>query len=324
MGKKEGDDLTDYLYEITSHEEERGLCLLEARSLLGTDSRYNLIRSREEVESGRSPFIKNRIRVMFESDNLEELAETAGKNVELDGATFKVTAIDNDDPREDGKFDYARKRELEREVGFRIRGKADMRAPEREFGFARFGGRWLFGELRRGNADWRKHRDQPRSYSTALSHRVARSVVNVAVPRIGENVRAIDPCCGIGTVLLEAMSMGIGIVGREINPLAAVGARENLSFYGYGSSESVTLGDMRDITDHYDVAILDMPYNLCSVLPEREKLEMLRAARRFADRVVVVTLEEMDSVVREAGFEIVDRCAVVKGNRFAREVLVCE
>lgn len=315
--------MADCLYAIASTEEERGLCLLEMRSLLGADCRFNLTRSCEEVEPGRSPFIKSRIRVLFESDGLEELAELAGERVELDGATFKVTAVDNDDPEERGRFEYARKRELERAVGFCLRGRADMRNPEREFGFARFGGRWLFGELHRGNADWMKHRDQPRQYSTALSNRVARAVVNIAVPRTA-GVRAIDPCCGIGTVLLEAMSLGIDIVGRDINPLAAMGARENLAYFGYGCPSSVTLGDMREIEERYDVAIIDMPYNLCSVLSDDVKAAMLLSARRFAARAIVVTIEEMDRFIRAAGFEILDRCRVNKGGRFSRQVLVCE
>ncbi|MFB9276545.1 TRM11 family SAM-dependent methyltransferase [Cohnella cellulosilytica] len=297
--------------------------MLELRSLLGTDCRFNLARSREEVGPGRSPFIKSRIRVLFESAGVEELAELAGERVELNGATFKVTVVDNDDPEEQGRFDYARKRELERAVGFRLRGRADMRNPDREFGFAKFGGRWLFGELQRGSADWMKHREQPRQYSTALSNRLARSIVNIAVPRT-EGVRAIDPCCGIGTALLEAMSLGIDIVGRDINPLAAMGARENLAYFGYGDSSTVTLGDLREIGGRYDVAIIDMPYNLCSVLSGSEKAEMMRSARRFAARAVIVSVEEMDPFVREAGFEITDRCAVHKGKRFARQVLVCK
>jgi len=315
--------LTDYLYAIASNEEERGLCLLEMRSLLGADCRFNMLRSPEAIDPRRSPFLKYRIEVLFECDGLAELAERAGDFVELNGATFKVAAIDNDDPEEQGSFDYVRKRELEREVGARIRGRADMRQPEREFGFARFGGRWAFGELLRGNSDWLKHRDQPRQYSTALSHRVARSVVNIAVPRV-PGIKAIDPCCGIGTVLLEAMSLGIDIVGRDVNPLAAVGARENLAYFGYGSPSSVTLGDMRDIRERYDVAILDMPYNLCSVLSDRDKADMMRSARRFASRAVVVTIEEMDRFVIEAGFKIRDRCSADKGKRFSRQVLVCE
>ncbi|TVY03280.1 TRM11 family SAM-dependent methyltransferase [Cohnella terricola] len=311
----------DYVYELASNDEERGLRLLETRTLLESNVKYRLVRSKAAVDPSRSPFIKSRLSVLFEGDRLEDIADRVGV-IELNGATFKVHALDHDDPAEGGKFDYDRKRAMEREIGYRFRGKAEMRSPDREFGFARMGGRWLFGELARGQAVWLKHKEKPREYSTALSTRVARAVVNIAVPRI-EGVRAIDPCCGIGTVLVEAASMGIEIEGRDVNPLAAVGARENLAHFGYGGSVPVTLGDMREITGQYDAAVIDMPYNLCSVLSPREKLEMLRSARAFANRIVVVTLEDLDSIVAEAGFDILDRCTVNKG-KFVRQVLICE
>jgi 16S rRNA G966 N2-methylase RsmD len=317
----EGISLNDYVYATASSEEERGLRMLELRALLGKDCSYNLVRSGARVHPGRSPFMKLRLDVLLEGKRLEDIAEQVGE-IRLDGATFKVQALDNDDPAEAGKFDYERKREMEREIGGRFRGRAEMRIPQREFGFARMSGRWLLGKLVRSEAAWLKHKDKPRNYSTALSVRVARAVVNIAAPSI-PGMRVIDPCCGIGTVLLEAASMGIGIEGRELNPLAAIGARENLAHFGYGSAVAVTLGDMRDIRETYDAAILDMPYNLCSVLPAEEKLEMLRSARRFARKVVIVTLEELGDIVREAGFVIKDRCTVNKG-KFVRSVLVCE
>ncbi len=309
-----------YLYVIASNEEERSLCKLEMRSFFGHEGKFNLVQSAVRIDPSRSPFIKQRIEVRFECGDIGDLAEQAA-GIELNGATFKVLAIDNDDPVGGLKLDYDRKRELERAVGLRIRGKAEMREPDRVFGFARVGGSWKFGELVAGEAHWLKHNDKPRKYSTALSTRVARAVVNIAVPRI-DGARVIDPCCGIGTVLVEAMSMGIDIEGREINPLAAVGARENLAFFGYGSAK-VTLGDMRDIAEKYDAAIIDMPYNLCSVLPKDEKLQMLRSAREFAATMVLVTIESIDSLIEEAGFTIRDRCTVNKGN-FIRNVLVCE
>ncbi|MNR08236.1 hypothetical protein D3C85_1243830 [compost metagenome] len=91
----------------------------------------------------------------------------------------------------------------------------------------------------------------------------------------------------------------------------------------------VQIADMRTLAPHaaapkisYDALILDMPYNLCSVLPEAEKLGMLQTARRLARRVVIVTTEQIDALVREAGFHIDARCSVNKGN-FSRQILVC-
>jgi 23S rRNA G2445 N2-methylase RlmL len=115
--------------------------------------------------------------------------------------------------------------------------------------------------------------------------------------------------------------MGINIVGRDINPLVLPGARENISHFGFKTE--VTLGDIRAVSNYYDVAIIDMPYNLCSVITSKEKLEMIQSARQFSQKLVIVTIEPMDSVIEAAGFEIVDRC-VVKKSTFSREIIVCQ
>ena len=73
----------------------------------------------------------------------------------------------------------------------------------------------------------------------------------------------------------------------------------------------------------YDVAIIDLPYNLCSVITAEEQLEMLQSARRFANKVVVVTVEPIDEILADARFEIIDRAAIKKGS-FSREVIVCK
>ncbi|MFC5404474.1 TRM11 family SAM-dependent methyltransferase [Cohnella soli] len=309
-----------YYYLTASNEEEEGLRRMEARALFGTEGEGGGLLCGTKIDPGRSPFLKLRVDVLFEAAELSGIAELSA-DLDLAGSTFKVLALDNGAKGEDGKFDYGEKRAMERAVGGRIRGTANMREPDRTFGFVRAGGKWLFGECAMGEAVWLRHNDKPRKYSTALSTRVARAVVNIAVPR-PEGVRAIDPCCGIGTVLVEARSMGIDIDGRELNPLAAMGARENLAYFGYEDTK-VTLGDMRQITETYDAAIIDLPYNLCSVLPDEEKLEMLRSARRFARRVVLVTVEDVDRFAAEAGFVIRDRCTVSKG-KFVRSVLLCE
>jgi hypothetical protein len=65
-----------------------------------------------------------------------------------------------------------------------------------------------------------------------------------------------------------------------------------------------------------------MPYNLCSVLPEDEKLDMLQTARRLSQRAVIITTEQIDPILIKAGFHIDSRCTVNKGN-FSRQIIVC-
>ncbi|CKG82236.1 Uncharacterised protein [Streptococcus pneumoniae] len=66
-----------------------------------------------------------------------------------------------------------------------------------------------------------------------------------------------------------------------------------------------------------------MPYDLFTHATPEDQLSILSSARRIAKKVVVVTMETMDDMIHEAGFEITDRCITRKGS-FTRQILVCE
>ncbi|WP_218212210.1 TRM11 family methyltransferase, partial [Pseudomonas sp. 2822-15] len=137
-----------------------------------------------------------------------------------------------------------------------------------------------------------------------------------------EQKKVVDPCCGIGTVLVEALSMGVDIKGSDLNPLVMKGASGNIAHFGY--STDVTIMNIKDIQEEYDVAIIDMPYNLCSVLDKQDQLEMLISARSFARKIVVITVESIDELITMSGFKITDRCNVKKGKTFTRQIIACE
>jgi len=295
------------IYTYACHEDEEALCALERRSLFadavpaGTGA---FVASRE-LEPGRSPFLKSRLDVRLLAASPTELAELA-RGAGVAAPSFKVVFAKTDET-----IPYADRREAERIVGGAVRGTADMRTPAERFGVARLpDGRWAFGPLTENDGAWRRHAEKPRQYSTALGARLARAVVNVAAPKL-QGTKAIDPCCGIGIVLLEALSMGLDIVGSDVNPLAVLGARENLTFYGYPNV--VRIADARDLTGAYDAAIVDLPYNLCSALQAHERDELLAAVRRIAARAVVVATEDVSESLRRAGFDAYDGCEVRKG-----------
>lgn len=306
---------TTYLYTYACYEEERDLCALEMRSLFGHDTQTGILESPICIDPSRSPFIKGRLAVIFEAESLEDLLLKIAM-LEVGNETFKVTYVKNGH-KEEG---FENRRAIERKIGLQIKGVAELRHPQRLFGVMKVNGRWVFGDYREGESIWFHHQQKPNQYSTALGTRVARAVVNIAIPD-PNGIKAIDPCCGIGTVVIEALSMGVDIVGSDRNPLVLRGARENIAHFGFSSEISLT--DIRDITGHYDVAIIDLPYNLCSVITADDQLEMLQSARRFAEKVVVVTVEPIDKILQMAGFVIVDRAEVRKGS-FLREVIVCK
>lgn len=308
----------EFIYTYAYRPEEASLCQLEMRTMFGIESQLDIIKSTIEIDPSRSPFIKVRIEVMYEGNNLSDILEQV-ENIHLGETTFKVICIKMNDLEQSQRIDYQGRRQIERDIGWIINGEADVRQPDKIFGVTTLGGRWFFGEYRKNDAVWLHHLQKPREYSTALSTRVARAVSNIAVPN-PEGIKVIDPCCGIGTVLVEALSMGIDIVGSDINPLVADGARENIAHFQFEAE--VMLSDIADISKDYDVAIIDMPYNLATHATPEEQFHILKHARRFAKKVVIVTIETIDHMIEDAGFVIADRCEAKKG-KFVRQVVVC-
>ncbi|MCI3919158.1 RNA methyltransferase [Paenibacillus sp. TRM 82003] len=303
-----------FFYTYACHEDERELAALERRALFGDAAGDGAFASGLGVDPSRSPFLKERIEIAASGATLEELAaQVQSLGVEAD--SFKAICI-----KTGAGLDYEDRRAAERLVGGRVRGTADMRAPKQRFGIARFDGRWLFGAYRENEAVWLRHNEKAQHYSTALPTRIARAVANIAVPD-PRGVQAVDPCCGIGTVLVEALSMGIDMVGSDVNPLAVRGARENLRTFGMPEN-AVRLADARTLEGEYDAAVLDLPYNVASRLSDEERGELLRAAHRFARRVVVLSTEPVEEALREAGWTVDDR-AIARKSSFRREVLVC-
>lgn len=306
-----------FIYTFASHESERELCRLELSELLKRvpQAGRNWVCSDRLVDPDRSPFITARMDVLWTGSTAEEVACHAA-GISLGESTFKVVCLKAGEP-----LSYEEKRSLERLVGGSIRGKAEMKSPDVTFGLMLADGEWMFGRLQEPERAWLDHKRKPQNYSTGLSSRVARALVNISAPETA-GTQMIDPCCGMGNVLIEALSMGVDIRGCDINPLAVRGARANLTHYGY-SDKMVSLGDMNDLSGHFDTAVLDLPYNVCSVFPSEEKRRMLSSLRRMADRAVIVSTEPLWESLPAAGWNAIDMVTTRKGS-FVREIWLCE
>ncbi len=313
-----------YIYTYARHEDEAELCELELYHLFGSKritSRYVISQDDVPISVDRSPFTKRRIQMMTEADSMTEMgAILSSLEFDLQDRTFKVLFTPGDDT-----FTYDEQRQIERIVGSVIKGKADMRQPDQLYGIIKVGNRWVFGPCEESSEVWLKHSHKPQNYSTALPTKAARAIVNIAAATNKEcpsnELRYIDPCCGMGTVLIEALSMGYSIRGLDVNPLAVRGARMNLSHFGF--PDVVKLGDMLQCEEVFDVAIVDMPYNLCSVLPTEEQTNMLHHIRQLSKRAVIVTTEGIEQQLVSAQFQIKFKAALRKSS-FTRFITVVE
>lgn len=308
----------NFIYLYARHQDDDDLCRLEMRAFFGQDSPYNVLVSSIDIALGRSIFIKGKIDVLIEADNWLELVEKV-KPLHFTNTTFKVVSLNHTAYYQTPKMDLAKRRKIEREIGLEINGEPDLNNPEIVFGFLQIEGRWYFGTYRESKSVALKHRKKPYTYSTGLSTELARTVANLAAP-FPEGVTLIDPCCGIGNVLVEALSMDYNIVGSDINALVVSHTLENIHYFNYDCV--VTATAIQDITKSYDVAIIDMPYNIFThATPEDQQL-ILQHARRIAKKVIVVTIDTVDDMIRGANLTIVDRCEAKK-TTFIRQVLIC-
>lgn len=71
----------------------------------------------------------------------------------------------------------------------------------------------------------------------ALSVELSRVFVNLSRPK--RNSLYLDPFCGTGGFLIEALFMGYNTVGIDLNPIMVEGAKVNIEYYGFTNYEII-------------------------------------------------------------------------------------
>lgn len=305
----------DNLYILNYPKNEEELCFLECRVLFDKNPRGKYLFSNYYFSASDSPFIKSALRIKYSSNTLEGIVEKI-KNEKTAYEDFKVIYL----RLEDCDISYEERLIAVKKIGMDIVGRANIKNPKIILGITKVGDIWLLGEFDKNNCLWHIHDKKPKSYSNSIGFRIAKSLVNLAIGRERE-LRVIDPCCGVGTVILEGLWMGIDIVGCEIKPQIAANARRNLEFFNY--KDVITLGNMKELNKKYDAEIIDLPYGVFTPITKEEQEDIIKAARKLAKRLVIITFENMDQIIEEAGFNILDKASIAKGN-FIRHISICE
>lgn len=115
--------------------------------------------------------------------------------------------------------------------------------------------------------EWSKHDyGKPRSdaISGMLPPKLARMMINIAVGYSGvKNPLVVDPFCGSGNVLIEALSIGCNVIGSDISEKAVEDTKVNLEWLTSGEKWQVTKKDATkyDFGDiKQDFIIVSEPY----------------------------------------------------------------
>src|SRR5699024_6082376 len=126
-----------FIYTYGYPEEEEELCFLEMRAFFGYDSQLKCIKSDVEIDSSRSPFIRERIEVMYEGETVTDIS-TQVRNIDLGDATFKVTFVNYKAPGSVDSIPLAERQKIERDIGWEFTAEFDLHQPDYIFGVIRF------------------------------------------------------------------------------------------------------------------------------------------------------------------------------------------
>ncbi|MEG0276329.1 MAG: hypothetical protein RR630_04795 [Coprobacillus sp.] len=303
-----------YLYIYNYSPQEQELCEMEFKQIFHEDMLSKYYLTNHFFEYTRSVFIKGRLDIIYSSSNFDEIIQKI-KDKEMVYYEFKVIYLKNDITH----VDYQDSLQRCRDIADPIDGTVNMQEPKVVFAVTKINDTWYFG-IYNDDALWSERYNKPHSYSHSLNVRDARTIVNIAVGN-DASLKIVDPCCGIGTVVLEALSMGMDVEGYDINRDVAYQARLNLEHFGY-DKDLVKKQDIHTLDKHYDVTIMDMPYGVYSPFSYQQQLSLLKASLSLAPRFLLVSHIPFNKELEDLGYTVIDRCSIKKGN-FQRYMTLC-
>jgi tRNA G10 N-methylase Trm11 len=307
-----------FIYNLNYPANEKGSCELEVRSLFQLDLKEKVFFETRKVHPSVSPFLKNRLEIIFQASTFSEIIESIIiAKIAAPDFMVKYVELEKDDRR------FKKRREYCKAIGLIIEGFPCYTAPKNTFGITFYKGNWYFGKLAERSPYWKAHNKKPNAYSSSLDLNTAKVLINIAGN--GDiSKRLIDPCCGVGTVLLEGVWAGYDITGWEINSKVAESARENLRHFNY--DVTVITGDIQDIEDSFDASIVDLPYGNFSFKNDENQLKIIRNAKRISNKIVLVSSEDIREELVKENLKIIDHCRIGKKTKgaFMRYIWVCD
>lgn len=304
-----------YLYIINYTEEDKDICLLELKFLFKKNILNKNFILEDEIDPSISPYIRARLEIIYSNENFNEIVNQI-KNSKFSAEEYKVEYLKTDN------FDLDHKERLEKvkEIGSTILGNFKMNNPKELFFLSFFENKWFFGRGIKNDFSWNEHVNKPCSYSNSLSVKLARSLVNIASEG-NKELSIIDPCCGVGTVVVEGKFLGLNIVGSDINKKIVEGANINLEHFGF--EKIIKVQDIKTINQNYDAAILDIPYGIFSHTSSEEQSDLIKYIRNFSKKMVLISFENLEKMIQKNNFSIIAQCKVLKG-KFCRYIYVCK
>jgi len=182
-----------------------------------------------------------------------------------------------------------------------IHGAPDLDHPQQRFLLVASDVGFYFNEILAESArSYQKHDAKPYRTSSSLPSQLARALVNLTYP-----ARVIlDPCCGTGSIMLEACATGVAAYGMDRNPKMVGMTRRNLLLFGYEAV--VQRGDASRCNQPSEAVVTDLPYGRFLENDEENIKAILRQMTTLAPLGIYIAEKDITSWLQEAGYDKVN------------------
>jgi tRNA (guanine10-N2)-dimethyltransferase len=171
--------------------------------------------------------------------------------------------------------------------------------------------------------------------------KIARALVNLSGVNAAELL--LDPFCGTGGILIEAVAIGAEAIGADVQGKMVDGARENLEFFGLQGDLIVSDASKIPLRDSsIDAVVTDMPYGRASfvsgpsfgitksrsvsieLLHQEALAEIHRVLKTRRKAVIVSNSPAFHSFARKYGFRLIEQHAYRVHKSLTRYIAVLE
>jgi tRNA (guanine10-N2)-dimethyltransferase len=156
--------------------------------------------------------------------------------------------------------------------------KVNLKQPDKTFVGILTSRKFLFGlkiaEISSKPFNERRPKKRPFFHPSAMSAKLARCMVNIAQPKVGELV--FDPLCGTGSMLIEAALIGCKVLGLDIQRNMVKGTIQNLEHFRIQPYGMVIADALKFPIRKVDCVVTDPPYGKSSTTMKRSTIKIIK------------------------------------------------
>ena len=296
---------------ICDRKDVNALVSAECEALTGSKPAQDGIAVCQKIDAiYRSAYVHRGLQIIAKADSIQKLVEEIG-SLDFPADDFRIEMLQLSD----------RERISERQtiiaLANAMRAFPNLDSPKHRFMVVvRNDGVYFAEVVIESDHSYKQHADKPYHMSSSLSSRMARALVNLAAPPAKS---IVDPCCGTGSILLEAAYLGLEAYGCDINPRMVGMSRKNLAHFGY-QAEVLQL-NAQAYQQKAEAVVTDLPYGHYQVMEEGNIRAILKQCAYLAPKAVFAVGEDLSDWLKDSGYSQIEVFEIEKFNQFKRFIL---